>query len=201
MPASRVAGFAQPENQGEWNMSIKNLNELFVHELSDIYSAEKQLTRALPKMARAASSPMLSQAFEHHLEETQGQIERIDRVVEMTGIRLKRMKCMAMEGLIEEGKEAIEEIEKGPVLDAALIGAGQRVEHYEMAGYNTLCRLARQLGLSDADKLLQETLAEEKAADEKLGMLAQTLSEAPQDDAALAGKRARRTHEGSRAHH
>ncbi|MFT4172750.1 MAG: ferritin-like domain-containing protein [Rhodocyclaceae bacterium] len=185
-------------------MGIKNLNELFVHELSDIYSAEKQLTRALPKMARAATSPALVQAFEHHLEETQGQIERIDRIVELTGIRLKRIKCMAMEGLVEEGKEAIEEIDKGPILDAALIGAGQRVEHYEMAGYNTLSRLARQLGLNDADKLLQETLSEEKAADEKLGLLAQALSDAPQDDAqsAVAAQRSRTSaSEGKRTHH
>jgi len=151
----------------------KTLKDLFVHSLSDIYSAEKQLTRALPRMARAAENPKLSSAFESHLEETQGQIERIDRVVELCDIRLKRMKCVAMEGLIEEGKEVIDEIGKGPVLDAALIAAAQKVEHYEISSYGTLCVLARQLGLKDAVPLLKDTLGEEKATDEKLTALAE----------------------------
>jgi ferritin-like metal-binding protein YciE len=153
-------------------MSVKTVDDLFVHELSDIYSAEKQLTKALPKMARAAEDPKLAEAFTLHLEETQGQIERIDQVVELTGIRLKRIKCAAMEGLVEEGKEIIDEVEKGPVRDAALIGAAQKVEHYEIASYGTLCVLAEQLGHKDAAKLLKETMAEEKATDEKLSMLA-----------------------------
>src|SRR5690554_6284880 len=148
-------------------MATKTLQDLFVHMLSDIYSAEKQLSKALPKMARASSSSDLSSAFEMHLEETQGQIERIDKIVEICDIKLKRMKCIAMEGLIEEGKEVMDEIEKGPVLDAALIAAAQKVEHYEIASYGTLCTFAKQLGQNDALKLLKETMAEEKSTDEK----------------------------------
>lgn len=153
-------------------MAEKTIQDLFLHELSDIYSAEKQLTKALPKMARAATNPDLKAAFESHLQETQGQIERIDQVVETCQLKLKRVKCMAMEGLVEEGKEIIEEIEKGPVLDAALIGAAQKVEHYEIASYGTLAAFAKQLGQQEALKLLLETLQEEKATDEKLTALA-----------------------------
>lgn len=154
-------------------MPTKTLQDLFVHMLSDIYSAEKQLTKALPKMARASSNSDLVAAFEQHLEETQGQVERIDEIVETCGIKLKRMKCIAMEGLIEEGKEVMDEIEKGPLLDAALIAAAQKVEHYEIASYGTLCTIAKQLGQTDALRLLKETMAEEKAADEKLTTIAQ----------------------------
>ncbi|HTJ98093.1 MAG TPA: ferritin-like domain-containing protein [Bordetella sp.] len=153
-------------------MAEKTIKDLFLHELSDIYSAEKQLTKALPKMARAATTPELKAAFEAHLHETQGQVERIDQIVEKTDLRLKRIKCMAMEGLVEESKEVIEEIEPGPVLDAALIGAAQKVEHYEIASYGTLAAFAKQLGHQDAVKLLLETLKEEKATDEKLSVLA-----------------------------
>ncbi|ONN65800.1 ferritin-like domain-containing protein [Herbaspirillum sp. VT-16-41] len=153
-------------------MTVKTLKDLFIHSLSDVYSAEKQLTRALPRLARAATTPELRQAFEQHLEETQGQIERIDRLVENSELRLKRVKCVAMEGLVEEGREQIDEIEKGAVLDAALIGAAQKVEHYEIATYGTLCALAKQLGLDEAAKLLDETLQEEKATDQKLSKLA-----------------------------
>lgn len=153
-------------------MTVKTLKDLFIHSLSDVYSAEKQLTRALPRLARAATTPELRQAFEQHLEETKGQIERIDRLVENSELRLKRVKCVAMEGLVEEGREQIDEIEKGAVLDAALIGAAQKVEHYEIATYGTLCALAKQLGLDEAAKLLDETLQEEKATDQKLSKLA-----------------------------
>jgi len=153
-------------------MTIKTLHDLFIHDLSDINSAEKQLSKALPKMARAATSPELKLAFETHLEETHGQIERIDKIVEIAGLKLKRIKCAAMEGLVEEGKEAIDEIEKGPVLDAALIGAAQKVEHYEIASYGTLAALAKQLNLADVAKLLTETLEEEKSTDIKLSKLA-----------------------------
>ena len=154
-------------------MSIKNIEELFVHELSDIYSAEKQLTKALPRLARAAEDPALADGFRTHLEETQGQIERIDRVVELLDIKLKRIKCAAMEGLVEEGKEIIDSIEAGPLRDAALIGGAQKVEHYEIAAYGTLAALAKQLGYKDALPLLLETLEEEKATDEKLTRLAE----------------------------
>src|ERR1700709_2259488 len=154
-------------------MPAKTLNDLFIHALSDVCSAEKQLTKALPQLARASTNPELRQAFEIHLEETNGQIERIDQIVESSGIKLKRIKCVAMEGLVEEGREQIEEIEKGPVLDAAIIGAAQKVEHYEIATYGTLAALAKQLGQQDAMKLLLETLEEEKATDKKLTILAE----------------------------
>lgn len=154
-------------------MTVKTIEELFIHELSDIYSAEKQLTKALPKLARASSSPALAAAFESHLEETQGQVERIDQIVELLGIRLKRIKCAAMEGLVEEGKEVIDEIAKGPLRDAALIGGGNKVEHYEIASYGTLAAMAKKLGYKDAVPLLLETLNEEKAADQKLTLLAE----------------------------
>lgn len=155
-------------------MAVKTLQDLFIHELSDIYSAEKQMTKALPRLARAAENPELVDAFKAHLEETQGQVERIDQVVELLDIKLKRMKCAAMEGLVEENKEVIEEVEKGPVRDAALIGGAQKAEHYEIASYGTICELGKQLGYTEAVKLLKENLAEEKATDEKLTLLAQS---------------------------
>jgi ferritin-like metal-binding protein YciE len=154
-------------------MAVKTLQDLFIHELSDIYSAEKQLTRALSKLAQASSAPELSQAFESHLEETRGQVDRIDQVVEALDIRLKRIKCAAMEGLIEEGKDIIDSVPEGPLRDAALIGGAQKVEHYEIAAYGTLSALAKQLGYSKAIPLLQATLKEEKATDEKLTLLAE----------------------------
>ena len=154
-------------------MITKTLKDLYIHSLSDIYSAEKQMTKSLPKMARASTNPSLRSAFETHLEETQGQIERIDQVVETSGIKLKRIKCVAREGLIEEGQEQIDEIEKGPVLDTALIAAAQKVEHYEIAAYGSLIALTKQLGETTAAKLLAETLKEEKATDEKLSLLAE----------------------------
>ncbi|HBK45734.1 MAG TPA: hypothetical protein DDZ67_04725 [Xanthomonadaceae bacterium] len=155
-------------------MTIKTLEDLFIHELSDIYSAEKQLTRALPRLARASTNPELAAAFESHLEETNGQIERIDQVVEILGTRLKRIKCAAMEGLVEEGKDVIDTVEEGPLRDAALIGGAQKVEHYEIAAYGTLAALAKQLGYTDALPLLLATLEEEKATDEKLTLLAKS---------------------------
>lgn len=166
-------------------MSVKTLHDLFVHDLSDIYSAEKQLSKALPKMARAATNPTLAQAFTDHLAETHGQIERIDQIVESMQIKLKRIKCAAMEGLVEEGKEVIEEVEEGPVRDAALIGAAQKVEHYEIASYGTLAALARHLDQPEAVKLLLETLQEEKSTDDKLSKLAE---QGGGNAAAAAGK-------------
>ncbi|WP_263142104.1 ferritin-like domain-containing protein [Pseudomonas sp. RIT-PI-AD] len=154
-------------------MARKTIEDLFIHELSDMYSAEKQITKALPRMARAATNPILVEAFKAHLEETQGQIERIDQLVEASGLKLKRMKCVAMEGLVEESKELIEEIEKGEVLDAGLIGAAQKVEHYEIASYGTLISMAKFMGLKDAARLLGDTLKEEKATDEKLSAIAE----------------------------
>ncbi|KPN16784.1 hypothetical protein AO715_01395 [Xanthomonas sp. Mitacek01] len=155
-------------------MAVKTLEDLFVHELSDVHSAERQITKALPRLARAAENPELAAAFEAHLEETNGQIERLDQVVEQLGIRLKRIKCAAMEGLVEEGKEVIDTIPKGPVRDAALVGGAQKVEHYEIAAYGTLCALAKELGYTEALELLKATLEEEKATDEKLTVLAES---------------------------
>jgi ferritin-like metal-binding protein YciE len=159
----------------EITMARKSLGDLFLHDLSDIYSAEKQLTRALARLSRAASNEELSKAFETHLHETEGQIERIDKVVEVCGLRLKRMKCAAIEGLIEEGQEMIDEMGKGPVLDAGLVGAAQKVEHYEIAAYGTLCAIGKLLGRDEAVRLLRETLEEEKATDLKLSKFAQTV--------------------------
>jgi len=167
-------------------MAVKTVADLFVHELSDTYSAEKQMTRSLPKMARAAADAQLSQAFLDHLEETRGQVERIDEIVELLNLKLKRIKCAAMEGLVEEGKDLIDEIAKGAVLDVALIGAAQKVEHYEIASYTTLITLAGKLGYEVVLPLLQASLAEEKATDEKLGKLGQA---AAIEDAAAVGKK------------
>ncbi|HDX4507964.1 TPA: ferritin-like domain-containing protein [Escherichia coli] len=154
-------------------MNMKTIEDVFIHLLSDTYSAEKQLTQALAKLARATSNEKLSQAFHAHLEEIHGQIERIDQVVESeSNLKIKRMKCVAMEGLIEEANEVIESTEKNEVRDAALIAAAQKVEHYEIASYGTLATLAEQLGYRKAAKLLKETLEEEKATDIKLTDLA-----------------------------
>jgi ferritin-like metal-binding protein YciE len=155
-------------------MKISTLEEAFIHELSDIYNAEKQLTKALPKLAKAATNEMLTEGFETHLTETEEQVARIEQIIASDGIQLKRVKCRAMEGLIEEGKEIIAEIEAGPVRDAMLIAAAQKVEHYEIAGYGCLVELAKKLGYKNAAKLLATTLEEEKATDEKLNDLAIT---------------------------
>ncbi|MGV6013804.1 YciE/YciF ferroxidase family protein [Escherichia coli] len=154
-------------------MQIKSVEDIFIHLLSDTYSAEKQLTKALSKLSRSAYSDKLTAAFQSHLDETHGQIERIDKVVDSEdGLKLKRIKCAAMEGLIEEANEVIESTDKNEVRDAALIAAAQKVEHYEIASYGTLVTLAEQLGYKKAAKLLKETLEEEKATDVKLTDLA-----------------------------
>jgi ferritin-like metal-binding protein YciE len=155
------------------DMPVKSLSDLFIHELSDTYSAEKQMTRSLPKLARAATDEGLASAFETHLEETRSQVERIEEIAELLQIKIKRIKCDGMAGLVEEGDSLIDQIEKGPVLDAALIGAARKVEHYEIAGYNSLCTLARKLGHTEAVSLLEASLAEETATDGKLGALAE----------------------------
>lgn len=153
-------------------MKITTLHEAFIHELSDVYSAEKQMTKALPKLAKAATNTQLKEGFLNHLEETKGQIERIDAVVEKLEIKLKRITCKAMQGLVEEGEEVVKEIEAGPVRDVMLIAGAQKVEHYEIASYGFLVEMAKQLGFKDAVRLLGETLEEEKATDEKLNKLA-----------------------------
>lgn len=156
-------------------MKVKTLLDLFIHDLSDVYSAEKQITRALPKMIRAASEPELKEAFQQHLEETHGQIERLDQLVDAyDDVRIIRMKCHALEGLVEEAQELIEATESGPVRDAGLIGAAQKVEHYEIATYGTLIALAIKLQLGEAESLLKATLDEEKETDHKLAAIAES---------------------------
>ncbi len=152
-------------------MADNGLKGLYIDELKDLYSAENQLVKALPKMAKAATSPDLQAGFEEHLEQTKGHVQRLETIFEQLGQSPKGKKCKGMEGLIEEGSEAIEEYE-GDLLDAALIGAAQRVEHYEMAGYGTVSAFAEELGESEHVTLLNETLEEEKETDEKLSGLA-----------------------------
>ena len=149
----------------------KELKELYIDELKDLYNAENQLVKALPKMAKAASSPKLREGFEEHLEQTRGHVERLEDIFKLLNERPKGKKCKAMEGLIEEGSEITEEDFEGAVLDAGLIGAAQRVEHYEMAAYGTAAAFATVLGESKHASLLEQTLAEEKATDEKLTKL------------------------------
>jgi ferritin-like metal-binding protein YciE len=154
-------------------MKLESLNDLYISELKDLYSAENQLLKALPKMAKASSSPELAKAFERHLKETQGQVRRLERVFSKLDASPKGKKCKAMEGLIDEAKELLEEEMAPEVLDAALIAAAQRVEHYEMAGYGCVRTFARLLGYNDAADLLQQTLDEEGATDKKLTELAE----------------------------
>lgn len=151
---------------------LNSLQDLFEHEIRDLYSAETQLTSALPKMAEKASDQKLKQAFESHLEETKNQKQRLEKVAEICNIDVKGHKCEAMAGLIKEGEEILKIEASGEVRDAGLIGAAQRVEHYEMAGYGTARHYAKRLGFDDAAQLLEETLNEEKSADEKLNTIA-----------------------------
>jgi ferritin-like metal-binding protein YciE len=149
------------------------LHDAFIDELRDTYDAEKQLTKALPKLAKAATSPKLREAFETHLEETRGQIERLEQVFEQLDEKVRGKHCDGIEGIIDEGKSVMDEDFDDATMDACLIASGQRAEHYEMAAYGTLVAWARALGLTDAAALLEETLDEEKAADEKLSALAE----------------------------
>jgi ferritin-like metal-binding protein YciE len=157
-------------------MSVKTINELLLDELKDLYSAEKQITKALPKMAKAAASQDLKSAFENHLEETQGHVDRLDKIFETLGKSPRGKTCHGMQGLLEEGSEKISESEKGPVRDAGLISAAQRVEHYEMAGYGSVREFASILGQNEIASLLEKTLEEEKAADEKLSGIAKKVN-------------------------
>jgi ferritin-like metal-binding protein YciE len=149
------------------------LHDAFVDELRDTYDAEKQLVKALPKLAKAATSDDLREAFESHLEETQGHVERLERVFESLDEQVRGKHCEGIAGIIEEGKAIMEEDFDEAALDACLIAAGQRAEHYEMAAYGTLVSWARGMGHREAEKLLQKTLDEEKAADKKLTALAE----------------------------
>jgi ferritin-like metal-binding protein YciE len=152
--------------------TLDSLDTLLVHELRDLYSAETQLTEALPNMSRAASHDDLKATFDEHLEETRGQVERLRQIFDQLGESPEGERCEAMEGLVQEGEEVIEMNGEAHIKDAALIAAAQRVEHYEIAGYGTAQTYADELGLSEPKRLLDETLSEEKSADKKLGKLA-----------------------------
>jgi ferritin-like metal-binding protein YciE len=150
------------------------LHDAFLDELRDAYDAEKQLTKALPKMAKAATSEVLRDAFEAHLEETRGHVERLEQVMQGLGEKVRGKHCDGIEGIIEEGASVMEEDFDDTTMDACLIASGQRAEHYEMAAYGTLVAWAKVMGHTDAAELLQQTLDEEKAADEKLTALAES---------------------------
>ena len=154
-------------------MELKNLQDLFVHELKDLYSAEQQILQALPKMAGATGHQELRQAFEEHVEVTREQVRRLDMIGDELGIDLKGHKCRGMEGIIKEGQELLDSKADPSVLDAGLIGAAQRVEHYEMAGYGTARTFARRLGHERAAELLQRTLDEEGTTDHRLTAIAE----------------------------
>jgi ferritin-like metal-binding protein YciE len=158
------------------NMSEQGLKALYIDELKDLYSAENQLVKALPKMAKAASSDELREGFEKHLEQTRGHVQRLEKIFQALGESPKGKTCKGMQGLIEEGSEATEEDYNGSVMDAALIGAAQRVEHYEIAGYGTVRSMAETLGESNHVSLLEKTLEEEKETDEKLTDLAERIN-------------------------
>ncbi|ABE38894.1 protein of unknown function DUF892 [Rhodopseudomonas palustris BisB5] len=159
---------------GLFTKDIKTMDDLFVHQLQDIYYAEKQLVKALPKMADKATDPILKQSFMTHLEETKGHVKRLEQVFEMHGAQVKAVDCPAIDGIIEEAEETAGEVEDKTVLDAALINAAQAAEHYEIVRYGSLVAWAKRLGRNDCAAVLQKTLDEEKATDKKLTTLAET---------------------------
>ena len=157
-------------------MELESLRELYVEELKDLYSAENQILKALPKMIKAASSPKLKAGFEEHLEQTRNQVQRLEKIFKELDESPRGKKCKGMEGLIEEGKELIQQDADAEVLDAGLIAAAQHVEHYEIAGYGCVRTYAELLGDKNAAMLLRETLDEEKTTDEKLTTLAKSIN-------------------------
>ena len=173
-PAARLQITYLGKGDGEI-MKLSSLEDLLHDNLKDLYSAENQLVKALPKMAKAASTPDLRAAFTEHLEQTRVHVQRLEQVCKQLGVNPKGKKCAAMEGLIEEGKEMMEEDAGPAVMDAGLIAAAQRVEHYEMAGYGCVREWAEQLGHRTEAALLQKTYEEEKATDEKLSQLAKEM--------------------------
>jgi len=158
---------------GLFSRDIKTLDDLFVHQLRDIYYAEKQIVQALPEMIDKAKDPGLKQGFEAHLGETKNHVKRLEQVFKMHGVEAKGVECPAIDGIIEEADEIAGEVDDTNVLDAALIAAAQAVEHYEITRYGTLIAWAKQLGRTDCASVLEETLKEEKAADSKLTSLAE----------------------------
>src|SRR3954464_2089752 len=169
--------FPQPERIGPMGLftkDIKTMNDLFLHQMQDIYYAEQQLVKALPKMANKATDPQLKQGFMTHLEETKEHVKRLEQVFKMHGAEVKAVDCPAIDGIIEEAEEIAGDIDDKSVLDAALINAAQAAEHYEITRYGSLIAWARQLGRNDCAGVLQKTLDEEKAADKKLTKLAES---------------------------
>lgn len=166
-------------------MPKESLRELYVNELKDLYSAETQMVKALPKMAKASSNAELRQGFEEHLRQTSEHVSRLEQIFEMLGEKATGKKCLGMEGLVKEGAETMSEDYEDALMDAAIIGAAQRVEHYEIAGYGTVRAFAELLGENEHVSLLEQTLEEEKQTDEKLTQLAgQINSEAREGDEA-----------------
>jgi ferritin-like metal-binding protein YciE len=159
---------------GFFSKDIKTMDDLFVHTLRDIYYAEQQILKALPDMIEKATDSKLKQAFQSHLAETKGHVQRVEQVFKMHGVDAKGVDCPAIDGIIEEAEEVAGEVEDKTVLDAALIAAAQAVEHYEMTRYGTLVAWAKQLGRSDCASVLQKNLDEEKAADAKLNTIAES---------------------------
>ena len=157
-------------------MAAKKLDDLFLDTLKDIYYAERKILKALPKMAKAAQSPELKAAFEKHEDETEGQVERLQKVFEILGKQPRGKVCPAIDGIIEEGEEIMEEFKGTPALDAGLVSAAQAVEHYEITRYGTLKRWAQELGMKDAVRLLDQTLAEESKTDEALTGIADAVA-------------------------
>jgi ferritin-like metal-binding protein YciE len=158
---------------GFFTRDIKKMDDLFVHTLRDIYYAEQQIVQALPEMIEKATEPALKQAFKSHLDETRTHVKRVEQVFKMHGVEVKGVDCPAIDGIIEEAEDVAGEVEDKHVLDAALIAAAQAVEHYEMTRYGTLVAWAKELGRSDCASVLQQNLDEEKAADQKLNVLAE----------------------------
>jgi ferritin-like metal-binding protein YciE len=173
-------------------MKLESLHDLYIKELRDLYDAEKQIIKALPKMIKATTSSELQNAFESHLEQTRGHVERLEQVFEKLGSRARATKCKGIEGIIDEGKEMMEEDGDNAVIDAAIISAAQRVEHYEMAGYGCVRTYAQTLGYDDQARLLEQTLEEEKEADEKLTQIAESIV----NPSAMRSERAEEGQEG-----
>ena len=171
---------------------LKSLDDLLVHELQDIYNAEGQILKALPKMIKAASHPELQSAFEEHLEQTEGQVERLDQVFKLLGVPAKGRKCEGMAGLIEEGSKVMNEDAEPAVLDAAIIAAAQKVEHYEIASYGCVCTYAEMLGYDQVHDLLGQNLEEEETTDERLSILAESVINVDAEEAEDAEEEASR---------
>ena len=180
-------------------MEKSSLQELYVDELRDLYNAETQLVKALPKMAKAASNDQLREAFQEHLRQTSEHVSRLEQIFEQLGEKASGKKCLGMEGLVKEGSETMKEDYSEDVKDAAIIGAAQRVEHYEMAGYGTVRAFAELLGETEHVSLLEKTLQEAKQADEKLTQLAEEINPKASESQGPAGARSSEGRSGSKS--